>query len=72
MEQTKNDVHFVIQMKYHCGRETKFLPYDQSMNLPTIHLSNSKEIQAPVAEVHHTGVLKENNINVTALQMELL
>ena len=51
-------------MEYHCDRETTFLLYDQSMNLPTIHLSNSKEIQAPVAEVHHAGVLKENNITI--------
>ena len=72
MEQTKKDVQFVIQMKYHCGIETKFLPYDQSMNLPSIHLPNSKEIQAAVAEVHHTGVLKEKYINGTSLQMELL
>ena len=53
-------------MEYHCDEETMFLPC-----LPTIHLSNPTEIQAP-AEVHHARVLKENNINLTASQKELL
>ena len=46
--------------------------YDQSTNLPTVYLSNSKQIQTPSAEVHNARVLKENNMNLTALQKELL
>ena len=59
-------------MENHCDEETTFLPYNQSTNLPMVYLSNSKQIQTPSAEVHHARVLKENNINLTALQKELL
>ena len=59
-------------MEYDCDEETTFTPYDQTTNLATVYLSNSKQIQTPLAEVHNAGVLKENNINLTSLQKELL
>ena len=59
-------------MEYHVDKETTFLSYDQSTNLPTGYLSNSKQIITPSAEAHNTTVLKENNINLTAFQRDLL
>ena len=55
-------------MEYHCDEETTFLPNNWSTNLPTVYLSNSKQILTPTGEVYNGGVLKETNINLTGSQ----